>query len=73
MLVRLSHLDGPALRAYALADNRLGDLSTWDPELLALEMQELNDIGFPDLEVTGYATAEIDKVMQAKEVDLMAI
>lgn len=36
-----SRLRGKAVTAYALADNRTGELSTWDQELLAAQLYDL--------------------------------
>lgn len=47
------------LRAYALADNRIALGSTWDNELLGVELSYLVSIDF-DLSLTGFSTTEID-------------
>jgi ParB-like chromosome segregation protein Spo0J len=39
-------------RAYAIADNRLTENSEWDKDLLALELGELQQLGFT-LTLTG--------------------
>ncbi len=59
--IRLEHLTEAQIRAYVIADNRLAENAGWDRDLLALELQGLAelDLGF-DLEVTGFATAELD-------------
>ena len=41
-------------RAYILADNRLGELGEWDMELVAKELNELNDEGFK-IDLTGFS------------------
>jgi DNA modification methylase len=61
---RLSHLTAAERRAYVLADNKLALNAGWDPELLALELQELVDLDF-DIELTGFSLAEIDLVLDA--------
>jgi len=60
--VRLSHLSDADKRAYVIADNRLAEKSGWDRNLLALELQELIDIGF-EVELTGFETPEIDLLL----------
>lgn len=45
-------------RAYALADNKLSLNAGWDEDLLALEIAELQEIGF-NLELTGFSDIEI--------------
>jgi DNA modification methylase len=66
--VRVSHLDDAQKRALRLADNKIGELAGWDEKLLALEFAELveldlkMDLSF-DLAVTGFASAEIDRLV----------
>lgn len=45
-------------RAYAIADNRLAENSSWDAERLAREIMALSDIG-ADLSGIGFTEAEI--------------
>jgi DNA modification methylase len=44
-------------RAYALADNKLALNAGWDEELLALELGELETLGF-DLDLVGFSEGE---------------
>lgn len=46
------------IKAYALADNKLALNAGWDEALLALEIGELQDLGF-DLGLTGFSPDEI--------------
>jgi hypothetical protein len=66
--IRLDHLSSAQLRAYAIADNRLAELSGWDKELLALEMQSLLDL---DIDITelGFEVAEIDQILEVGSAD----
>jgi len=57
--IRIGYLSDASKKAYRIADNRLAELAGWDRELLAIEFQELNALNF-DTEVTGFATAEVD-------------
>ena len=41
------------IKAYRLADNRTHEDAEWDEELLAIELGELNELGF-DLDLTGF-------------------
>jgi DNA modification methylase len=61
--LRVSHLSDAEKRAYILADNRLAELAGWDREILAIELQALVDIGEVEVEITGFATPEIDVVL----------
>jgi DNA modification methylase len=60
--LRLSHLSPTAIRAYALADNRLAELAGWDDEILAIELQGLIDLDF-QVEITGFSTSAIDQAL----------
>ena len=42
--IRVDHLTEEQLRAYRIADNRLAELSDWDEEFLALELQDLCEL-----------------------------
>ena len=45
-------------KAYILADNRMALDAGWDDELLAVEMEELQNLGF-DLGLTGFDEKEL--------------
>jgi len=52
--IDLSHLSDAQRKAYILADNRLGEVNTsWDTELLSIELEGLKDDGF-DIEIVGF-------------------
>lgn len=53
-------------RAYALADNRLNELSDWDNELLAEELSFLDDDIF-DFDSIGFSLPEIDDILGEPE------
>jgi hypothetical protein len=46
-------------RAYVIADNKLALNAGWDDEMLRVEFQELQDLGF-DVELTGFSMDEIN-------------
>lgn len=52
------------IKAYRIADNKLAELSTWDEELLKVELGELKLVEFP-LETLGFT--EIDLTTLFKE------
>jgi ParB-like chromosome segregation protein Spo0J len=60
-VIAIEHLDAAQRRAFAIADNRLTENSTWDDRLLAEQLRELSilDLSF-DLEATGFDIGEID-------------
>ena len=65
--LEVANLTPAQLRAYLIADNRLAEEAGWDPELLAIEFEELRalDLEF-DLEVTGFEHAAIDLMIQER-------
>ena len=56
--VYVDHLTDAQKKAYILADNRMAMDAGWDEELLAVEMQELQDLGY-DLSMTGFDEKEL--------------
>src|SRR5205814_8216168 len=50
------------VRAYRLLDNRSHEETTWDDELLGLELLDLKGLGV-DLELTGFDMDEIDELL----------
>lgn len=47
-------------RAYVLADNKLALNAGWDKEMLALELDEIGELGF-DIELIGFDPSEFNK------------
>ena len=64
----VTHLTPEQIRAFMIADNRLGENSTWDERLLAEQFKELleADLDF-SLEVTGFDFPEIELRMEGLE------
>src|SRR5205814_64417 len=64
--IALRHLSEAERRAFMIADNRLGELASWDDARLAVQLAELKslDLGF-SLCATGFETAEIDTRIEA--------
>lgn len=60
--IKLEGMTQAQKRAYVIADNKLALNAGWDDELLALEVAELDELGF-DLELTGFDTKEIDHLL----------
>jgi ParB-like chromosome segregation protein Spo0J len=52
------------IRAYRIADNKLGLNSGWDDELLALELADLRDLGAA-LDLTGFDAASLESLLAA--------
>lgn len=62
-VIRLDHLGPDERRAVRVAHNRLGELSTWDRDLLAGELSELSEDGSLDPETLGFLDEEVDKLL----------
>ncbi|MDK2741961.1 MAG: site-specific DNA-methyltransferase [Nitrospira sp. BO4] len=61
----LAHLTEPQRRAFQIADNRLTEHATWDKNLLGVQLKALAEVNLEfSLEVTGFATAEIDLIIE---------
>jgi DNA modification methylase len=60
-VICIEHLTVAQARAFAIADNRLTENSTWDEKLLAVHLKELSDLDLDfDIDVTGFSLGEID-------------
>lgn len=65
-IVIASHLTPEQARLYTMMDNRSAELSTWDNELLRLELGDLLSLNLSgaldlNIELSGFTTAEVDK------------
>ena len=50
------------IKAYRIADNRIGAEASWDADLLKLEMTDLHNFGM-DVALTGFDAGELEKIM----------
>lgn len=57
--IQLSHLSENQRRAYIIADNKLALNAGWDSELLALEIEDLEGLGF-DIDLLGFDPSELN-------------
>jgi 16S rRNA G966 N2-methylase RsmD len=55
------------IKAFRLSVNKVAELAEWDNELLALEIDDLRELGF-DLELTGFELGEIDALFPQDEM-----
>jgi ParB family chromosome partitioning protein len=60
--IRLSHLTDTQRKAYVIADNKLALTSSWDAELLSLELEELHSAEF-DMALLGFDSMELAQAM----------
>lgn len=66
--IRREFTDAAERRAFALADNRLAELSSWDPEILSGELELLFEGGF-DIATIGFSTADLDFAIVDEEAE----
>jgi DNA modification methylase len=62
--VHVNGLTEPQKRALSIADNKLGDMSEFDLDVLAATLAELDGIDF-NVELIGFDTAEVDIMLGA--------
>ena len=66
--IELGHLNANQKRAYIIADNKLALNAGWDEQMLALEIQDLKDVGY-DLELLGFDLNELQSIDDDEEKD----
>jgi len=64
--IRLDYLTETQRRAYVIADNKLALNAGWDDALLALEINDLSDMGF-DIDIIGFSVDEITAMSGAPD------
>ena len=65
--ITLSHLTEEERRAFMIADNRLAELSSFDMEILGLELEELSALEMPfEPTVLGFEPAEMDVIIEGR-------
>ena len=67
-VVVLDHLTPTQRRALIIADNRIAENSGWDPELLRLEIEALQDEQF-DTSLTGFDADALAEMLEGEERD----
>ena len=65
-VIRAEFMTAADRRAFALADNRIAELSGWDQNLLAEELTILFEGGY-EFEITGFTTADLDFALPEEE------
>jgi ParB-like chromosome segregation protein Spo0J len=60
------------IKAYRIADNKVGELAEWDMELLALEIEDLKDVDY-DVGLTGFDEGEMspDQTIAEAEIETL--
>jgi DNA modification methylase len=58
------------IKAYRIADNKVAELASWDMDLLPIELSELRGMDI-DLELLGFSTEELEKMLGASGTEGM--
>ena len=66
--VDASHLSEAQRKAYVIADNKIALNSEWDNELLRIELNVLDEMGF-DLDLTGFSADELAQLSNDLEIE----
>ncbi|MFW8566170.1 site-specific DNA-methyltransferase [Orrella sp. 11846] len=61
-VIELTHLSDAQKRAYIIADNKLALNAGWDEQLLAIELGDLQEVGF-EMDLIGFSPAELEAYM----------
>lgn len=61
-IIRADDLTPAQVRCYRIADNKVSEYSSWDNELLSIELEGLQELDF-DLNLTGIEDWEIDNLL----------
>ena len=64
----LDHLTEDQRRAYVIADNKLALNAGWDEDLLKIELNALESLGF-DLTIIGFNAEELDDLVLEEDID----
>tara|TARA_R110000868_G_scaffold28088_4_gene105691 strand:+ start:16534 stop:17736 length:1203 start_codon:yes stop_codon:yes gene_type:complete len=66
-VIELAHLSKEQRKALIIADNKLALNSDWDSNLLAIELKDLQDLGF-DLNLTGFDADELANILLPEQM-----
>lgn len=59
-------LTAAQVKAYRIADNKVSEYASWNDELLAVELERLQEMTY-DLELTGFDMDEIEELLNPTE------
>lgn len=65
-IIKADDLTPAQIKAYRIADNKVAEYSSWDNELLSLELEKLQELDF-DLDLTGFEDWEIESLLSADD------
>lgn len=70
IVVAFSNLEGEEARAYAIADNRSGELAAWDDDLLRKQLDSLAQSSAELLNAAGYAEEELRSLLERAPISV---
>lgn len=65
-VIKATDLTPAQIKAYRIADNKVAEYSSWDNELLSIELEGLQEFDF-DLDLTGFEDFEIEELLSDNE------
>lgn len=72
-VLRVEHLSDAQLRAYAVSAAKMAEMSGFDEDILALELQDVEALlGGLDFTNLGFATGELDRILGLTDMELDA-
>jgi hypothetical protein len=73
ILVAYTALEEKEARAFAIADNRSGELATWDDDILRSQLDRMSQDDPSLLEAAGYAEAELRAMLERAPMSIAEI
>lgn len=61
-VIRADDLTPAQIKAFRIADNRVAEYSSWDNDLLTIELEKLQELDF-DLDMTGFEDWELENLL----------
>jgi len=66
--IELKDLTEAQKKAYVIADNKLALNAGWDNDVLKIELQNLQELGF-DLDLLGFDAKELDALLEPEQIE----
>lgn len=66
--IELKDLTEAQKKAYVIADNKLALNAGWDNDVLKIELENLQELGF-DLDVLGFDAKELDALLEPEQIE----
>jgi len=72
VMCQITDLSPEAAKAYRVADNRIGELSNWNQNALAVELKAMESFEASLIEAVGYTTIEASRIIARAGVATIA-